>query len=564
MKTNFTILAFLFSFQFILAQDIPNAWFNEVNSITCPFDNNETILTPDYWIIYQTQNGQWDGIVDSTKCISVTQDGFNVKIALDQIDISKPLFIRCQLDDNNKILLEPNSLFNASFQFSVAPEVQLNLNEDCDNGLCSGLILGVEIPDSSGLGTDLRMYSTSAISSFFCDASFCYASEKFPENYLKEVILKLTIENEAITDEWVRLQDVSHYMNYVWSDGFRIYDMEVPESFYQDTSYDVNIGYFSDYQFTSLIMYKDTTYPSPQNPSHVEAYPSPNVPTQEWINLKVYQGESLLFQPYAYLRGGLVENNDSLRHHLNLINDGGEFCIDLIEVVFSNEDRFTHKSGDLNFHGTTSCMMFRYGGELKIAQNAFLQYGDGGEGILALGKQSKVNLETGSTLVIDNKVLLLDIVDNVDDQIKVDLQPGSAMIFGDNARIIRSDGSQGNQIINVYMNGGVLDDHKLTNEERMMINKIYPKSNQTHLSEPSLLIYPNPVNAVLTCRYISLSEQLAEVEVMNLNGQLIYNNSKFLVEGINDIVLNIDIPKSGIFILKLTTKEGQISGKFVK
>ena len=65
---------------------------------------------------------------------------------------------------------------------------------------------------------------------------------------------------------------------------------------------------------------------------------------------------------------------------------------EFIEVLFAGNDTYVHEAGDLNFHGTNACIMFRDGGTMQVKKDAYLQYGDGGEGILALGKGAKVDL----------------------------------------------------------------------------------------------------------------------------------------------------------------------------
>ncbi len=568
MKTKCTLLIFLGTFQICFCQySPPNFLFNDLSTVPCPFDNSQEILTADFWSIYQTQNDQWDGPVDSTQCIEVYEDGFNINFALNQIDLDKPIFVRSKLEEVDPRLLNNDFLYNGNFSFVVDDGIEINLNNDCENDLCSGLLVSIEIPNESGTGVSQREYRKSVSESFNNNyqASFCYATEKFDSPILKEYILKITLDPES-TGEWIQLRSA-------FNEGFdeystyKITDLEIPDFYYVDTSYVYSLinlaGIFEATNF--LVMYADTTYPSTQNPSYVDITPTPNVPTQEFIDIIVEDFQTLVFQPFAFLRGGLIEGSDSLRHHYNLINNGAEICMyTLIEFVFSGSNGYMHQGGNIDFHGTTSCFMFRHGGELRVAENAYLQYGDGGEGILALGERSRVNLETGSSLVIDNKVMLIDVVDNFEQEIKVDLQPGSLLAFGLNASIRRAAGEDGNQMLNVYMNGGILDDHKLSEEERSMINRIYPESSRDFYPEESIFIYPNPVQSALTYRYDSEFEEFVGVEVLNAKGQIVYKSKHAMVEGINDIVFDFRSPIQGVYILRLETAKGVRSAKFIK
>ncbi len=568
MKTKFTLLIFFcFSLQFVSSQGLINSSFSIIETINCPFDNTIQIDVPQYWKIYQTQNGQWDGPIDSTKCISTVENSFYLDIPLNQIDPNQPLFIKSDVEDPEIRRLLSNKIFRATFDIRVTEGVSVNLEEDCENNLCSGLFVGIEIPDSSNQETVLREFKGTTNLSFsgenYYGLTLCYPTEKFDTSYLQEFILKLTFEDSIYTDETISLNFAENYESEeTWGD-YRIYDIQAPDWTFQDTSYELSLYDLANSIHNFLLMYADTTYPSPAYPSFIDARPFNNLPDQQTINLKIEQQQTLVFQPYAFIRGGLVEGSDSIRHEFNLINQGGNMCFqEFLEVVFSGNNTFFYQSGDITFHGSASCMLFRRGGELKVDQNAYLQYGDGGEGILGLGERAQINLDIGSTLHIDNKVVLLDIVNNFDQEIKVDLQPGSALIFGENASIIQASGSQGNQIINVYMNGGLLDDHNLSEIERSMINKIYPDS--TPPSNKALLIYPNPVENILTARFNSPLDQDVNVDIINSSGQLIYSKKQSLLEGINDLVININTTERGLFILRIKAKNEIISTKFVR
>src|SRR5690606_10054119 len=113
-----------------------------------------------HWLIYQTVDDKWDGEIDSTRCIGVEVAGNDLEIDLGQIDPAKSFFVKCLLDDDNKILLEPDNLYNIFFYFRKSEGVSLNLNEDCENDLCTGLIFGIKIPNSTNTGKVLRMHQT--------------------------------------------------------------------------------------------------------------------------------------------------------------------------------------------------------------------------------------------------------------------------------------------------------------------------------------------------------------------------------------------------------------------
>ena len=71
MKTLF-LLSFLLS-PILLQAQIPNSNLKDLSAIPCPFDSSVEVAQPDYWRLYQTLDGNWDGPIDSTICISVEQ-----------------------------------------------------------------------------------------------------------------------------------------------------------------------------------------------------------------------------------------------------------------------------------------------------------------------------------------------------------------------------------------------------------------------------------------------------------------------------------------------------------
>lgn len=568
MKTNFISSIFLLLFSVSLSgQVILNSSFNDLSTAPCPWDSSVMIQRPDFWLIYQTQDDRWDGPIDSTRCIGVYEDGFDVNIDLEEVDIAKPIFVRYEAEVAGPVLLNPDELYNTAFNLRVDDNVSLELSSDCENDLCSGLILGIEIPDSLGTGVNQRLYQASAesSSSTYYSPSFCYPTESLAFNNLNTYVLKITLDTLNTSGDWIQLRSVNNETGFLW-DVPPITEINVSDFYFQDTSYVYNFDDLtSPFNYSNLLMkYTETTYPSPQNLSFVDINPVPNVPEQALIDLYIEEMHTLVFQPFTFLRGGLIEGSDTLRHEYNLINNGASICMyPFIELVFSGDNAFVHQGGSIDFHGQTSCMMFKDGGSLEVRKDAYLQYGDGGEGILAFGRASQVVLQEGSTLAIDNKVVLLNIVNSVEEQVHVDLQPGSALIFDENASLVQASGSQGNQVINVYMNGGFLDDRQLSQGERQMINRIYPEEKEDFYLTERISLYPNPVSSLLTCRFKSESAQPVTIEIVNMNGQVVCQGTQSVFEGMNDLAIPISLQQAGMFMLRVETREGILNGKFL-
>ena len=438
MKTFYTLWIILILSINLNAQSPPNSNFFGLSSGPCPFDTSVTINQTDFWLVYQTLNDKWDGEIDSTRCINLEEADNNLEIALDQIDPSKPLFVKSLMDDENKVFLEQNTLHNCSFVVRKSIGAELNLNEDCENGLCTGLRVGIEIPDSTGTQKAMRFYNTTSTqSSTKVVAEMCIATEKFDENYLKEFVLKFTFVNSNLEGEWLQLRYVyNEEMDDGWG-NYKLYDMPISEGVYDGSSYNVALEDFAqDYTVNGLVMYTDTTYPNPNNISFVEAHLLSNKPTQEIINFYIYSHQTLIYQPFAALRGGLIEGDDSIRHIVNLINNGGSICnYGIIDFAFDGTTNYVHNGGNVEFHGATSCWIFKNGGHLNVGENVTFNYGNGGEGMLAICDGSTINIEKGGTLEIDNHMVLKSNGNKEDQQVFMELNPGSTLRFGENAKL---------------------------------------------------------------------------------------------------------------------------------
>ncbi len=561
MKTIYLLLISILISQNLYSQSPPNSSFIGIFETECPFDSTVFINQTSFWLIYQTLNGKWNGEIDSSRCISVEEVGNDLEIALHQIDPEKPLFIKSLMNDANKDFLESNTLHYPAFVIRLSDDAIINLNEDCENDLCTGLTVGIEIPDSTGFETDLRIYkSTATQASSKVRAEMCIATEKFDENYLKEFVFKVTFINQDLDDGWLRLRYVyNEEFPTVWED-YRVYDLPIAESLYDGMSYNATLYDFSLYGGNMLLMYTGTTYPSSEHISFVEAHLLSNKPTQETINIYINEYETLVYQPFTQLRGGLTEGSDSLRHIVNLINNGANLCMyGIIDFAFEGPTHYIHNGGQVEFHGATSCMIFKNGGTLNVGENTTFHYGNGGEGMLAISEGSTINIGKGGTLVIDNHMVLKSNGNKENQQVFMELNPGCALRFDENAKLSHV-GLNPEMRLNVYMNGGVLDDHLLMEAERQLINKIYPEPNKQN----NFKISPNPTIGPLKVSMVLKNKGDFNFQIIDINGKIIQSFNKSAQKGFNEFNLDLNEIPNGLYFLRVESHELVASQKFIK
>lgn len=504
------------------AQLLPNSTLI-TTSFPCPFDPSVEVMQPQGWRLYQTLDGKWDGPVDSTVCVSVEQLYIwgAIKIDLDQIDAARPLFIRCLLDDDNKIPLTPDWLFLAQGYLVTSSAVQLNQSNQCEDGICTGVIAGIEIPDETGDSTQLRLYVGPYEDFYYSAYSTCIPTEKFSENYLREFIFKIQADTSATPPQDFSV--TASYMNLemMYNIG-HIFEVTVPEFLWTGQEYLADLQYFSfDGWGNYLFMYGADTYPSLANPHFIDATPEENSPEPKVINLQVNEYESAYFQPFTYLRGGLVEGSDSIRHEANLVNLGGNLCLNFIELIFEQNTSYVHHGGQIDITGSSGCMQFRNGGALEVADGATLHYGQQGHGMFALRTGGTIRIGKGATLLIDNTLALFpyrsDPADPETRQVYMELNPGATLAFGPHARIMRKFNPEEDMYLNIYMNGGALDLSSLPAEDRALLNLIYP-APAPNIAD-NILLSPNPASDVLQCRYLAEGPSELRLEVVNSQGQ---------------------------------------------
>jgi phosphatidylserine/phosphatidylglycerophosphate/cardiolipin synthase-like enzyme len=78
----------------------------------------------------------------------------------------------------------------------------------------------------------------------------------------------------------------------------------------------------------------------------------------------------------------------------------------------------------------------------------------------------------------------------------------------------------------------------------------------------SVKVFPNPNSGNMTINFSSQSSEIANINVYDINGKLVYQSSQKLNQGQNFINLNLDIPK-GLYMLQINGESKNYSQKFI-
>ncbi|MDB5284350.1 MAG: hypothetical protein JWO06_3425 [Bacteroidota bacterium] len=420
----------------------------------------------------------------------------------------------------------------------------------------------IDIPDATGTGRSFRKYTAPISNPSSSDPLFCFPTERFMDQYLKSFVLQV--------------KAVGSFTESVAFSGFAVNSVDSLGTFLPEPIYlgDSMVAQFSNQlDITSppytnfggpggtlLALYSDTTYPSPATYSHLRIFPTnPQDTVPEVIDVTMSPNFDLMFQPYTDFVAAKVYNHPDTTHTINLMLTGATYCISpFIEVMINPGTKFIYRSGHLDFGGPGSCMQFMPGTKLIVDTNATLNYAEATRGVLLLRENSSIELRPNSSLNLYGSMVLGEYDRWVSGQVYMTLPPFTTLRFEPGSHIINYSVDQ-KMRLNVYMKGGILDDSGLSDDEKLNINRIYDNQD---LLEDFVSIYPNPSSGSTGFKITAASDEKGEIQIFNLQGQVVFNNSLQLQKGINIVSIAYGNLPTGEYIMRLKGA-GLFNGKMI-
>ena len=539
----------------IFCQQIPSADAYTAEDTVCIWDNTVSFTTTKKYTAYQTTDNTFNGPIDSNYCVSLRyEEAFSgLSFWPADFDLSRSIYIKAQINDNEQIPLEKDAVYMLEEDFLNSTD-GLIFGNDCPELICSGLIIGITIPDSTLTSDTTRWH---VISGDSYDYNTCFATEKFEDQKLNSLIYKFTINPDLVE---VAKDYSPPYINQL-GDVQLITDLTNVDGNYVGGEYNVYDYYFLSYPI-GVLKYDNLTYPSTSYFDYIDVSPNPNTTDVQIINLTINEGYTLLTQPYVQLRGAQVEG-DTLRHEVNLINNGGTFCVSVAEMIFDGNTHYIFKKGAMDLYSPMSCLMFRNGASIEVADDGHLAYGKNGTGVLGLGSGGTIKIGKNASLTINNRVSIIKNPNSVySGDIYMNLNKGSKLTFGQGASITNDEKSLSGGHLCIYMNGGELDMSGLDDFSRQLIRLIYPEQEKT--MSANMHVYPNPVQNSFTVEIVSVEATTGEINITGLNGAVIYTKKYELEAGINAIKIQIQDLKPGAYTIQCKTNAENGSTTFVK
>lgn len=507
----------------------------------CQWDSSVSLQKLRDWNVYQTQNDRWDGPIDSSQCINLVLSGAFGKIELADINPAKPVFVRYKVIPNGPMALGHNLLWRTEYgPLRISGNASFLVSDStCPNQHCTNVRLGVQIPDSMGIGTATRWHQGNFTPDPFSGRiGFCFPSEKFLGQLIEELLFRIQVDAyDSSSHILVPYVYVTPHWGYSTFSRLTLSDNSGP-----------NVSETLQGHF--LMLYDAPTYPSIHHPYYVDISLTPPPSVQKTISLILNPLDYLTGQPFTMLRGDTVWGGNGLRHHFVLVNSGGTICMPfIIELMFLRGDGYRHEAGQVQFQHPSSCMAFRAGSFLEIAEGATMNYGEDAFGVLLLQEDAEIRIGKGGALTISNR-LMLDAT-SPDGNIHIYLPPGRKLSFSPSSRIdVGSKSANPDAKLVVHMRGGELDDSQLVASSRRHIVTLEEKPFGDILASAQIR-YGSAAFEPYVHLYCDEPSALA-LTIIDLQGREVWQKQLVLSQGPHQFALPVEELKTSIYFLRLT------------
>jgi len=442
------------------------------------------------WEIFQTDND----LISGNRTIICAEKLSPNLLVISNIAEGHPIFIESvePLD----IDIAADNIYNINTSIRASQDLICDCITECNQPICNevNLIIKGEIGGSDYRDTfNIMVIETSSNNvneEDFINFQSCFVTPSFENPAIDKITFTIFPEKtDAI--EFVRIDNIEYRQvefSSFYLENATFVNHIVPDFFRAGISYSVGPTFFTMTQDVFDFGHVKVLNPNPLNDELFYYDITPEDSTQQKIiNIINTPFTQLIFQRDAQIRGALVSapNNDTLRHRVNLINDGANVCMPpFIELIMGGEDEFRYRSGTLDFANDWSCMQFRENAKLVVEKDAHLHYGNNGIGLLSLRPGASIVIEDNASLYFDGGILMPD---NNEYPITVTLGPNQSLTFSDHS-FLRT--FQPKAKLTIYMEGGQLDISDLRSEYHQYLDIIYPEVPESLGAE--LIIYPNP------------------------------------------------------------------------
>ena len=503
----------------------------------------------DNWEVFQTDNN----ISSGTKTILCAEfQDADSEINISTAEEGKVIFI--ESIESLDIPITDNNIFSLSTLIMAPEELFCDCSTECTLDVCNEIIVifkgdinGITLRDTISImssefsnfnGVDRNIFESCFVTPPYDNLVIDKISiSVFPQEIDASSYIKVNSLFFSDVEDYNFYFDDATFMNHVIPDAFRL-----------GIAYVVRPTFFTEFQDAFYFGHIKVLNSNLRDPSNNEKFYYEITPedstAQKIINIINTNFSQLVFQKDAHLRGALVSlpDNDTLRHRVNLVNDGANMCIaGLVDLIIDNENEFRFKSGSIHFSNDMSCVQIRKKAKLVIDKGAYLHYGNNGIGLLSLRSGAIISIEDNAALYFDGELVMPD---NNISKVTVKLNSNQSLKFSPSSKIktYHPDAK-----LTIYMEGGHLDISQLRPEYYQYLDIIYPE--QLTSNPKSIVLYPNPASEILTL-FIEQENIGSTISIYNQIGNRM-TNIIYLENRINEI--DISALESGIYFVRHNT-----------
>lgn len=503
---------------------------NDVETTFCKYSGKDEGYYSSTWDIYYTKNNQIDGEIDSlNSCFAMQKAGnFGFVFKLSQFDKSRPLFIKYDVAKSEKIYLAANSVYGTRIELYSNKNGVFIKSSECNENCGKIFINRKEYYGDSLAVKHFQKFANSFSGNEYTTSEICNSTNKVDSTILTELKFSVKFDESFTEDVDIRFGGASVYqlweLNEINKSQYFL-DRPIEDSIMRIEPGDLSGRYFG----SNIVLHTLPGYQSDKNIDKKLLTLKNNVNYPVKIQIKIQEYNNLFFQEFTTLTPDKVLGIDSLFHKLELILDGGEICINFIDVLIDNHVNFRYKSGDLFISGNSGCMSFRKESKLIVDPHANLDYGYHGNGMLAVNGSTIEVMDYG-TLLMNGTVVLLGGNDS-----QINLFPNSKLIFGKGSSI--KSLKELNEKINVYGYPWQVDMSNLDIHSISRINIISPSK------ENEIIIYPNPASDKI---FINTSKYFnQEYFIFNIKSEMLQKGI------IGDHGISIDQLPNDLYFIKI-------------
>ena len=502
-----------------------------VKTMPCPYDTAQNITTYESWEVYQTNDDLPEGVRDSI-CFSIkNNNGFVVP----KENQDKPIFIRWKKKDNEAIALFAHTMYNITYLLN-ADINGFKPNVNCDEDRCSNLKLKFKYFYNDGQSYSREDVIIGQLNHNNCILSdnFCLPSGKGDSITIEDVVFTIYLNASGQKDIVVGLERM---LGFTYDDFQKIENDIIVNEYQSGDSIKLNLRDLplgQSWRNNYLVTHDKAGVPSSTNADVKLLKLDPNPTEQKVISLRLFDDETLYFEDFTSLTAEKVKENDTLFHELEIVQDGGNLCLFLIDLRIAPGSAFRYIKGDIAFSDTKACMFFKEKSKLIVESDAQLNYGHHGSGMLGLS-DAAIYLASDARMHFDGTLVLNSSKSNN----HVYAAKNAVMVFGQNASIMCK--GSGDEKIFFHGKADQLDVSALNafGRDRFVIVE------EVRQPDPTTTIYPNPTAEILFTQASMVGKTFS---IYDLNGR------KLLSSLVPDDGIRLNHLGSGLYIFSCIGK----------